>query len=130
MFSILGYLSVALLLILVAPYILRIANKKFFKNNEKIKKIIKELKKIHKPAGILVAILSIIHAYMIFGLKFNLHTGTLVYLSMFITIIFGVLFGYKKKKLFLDMHKTFVLLTVALLAIHLFFPSALYYLIN
>lgn len=129
MFSILGYLSTALLVILVMPYVLRIANKKYFKNNEKIKKVVKELKKVHKPAGILLAVLSLIHGYMAFG-GFALHTGSLLYLAMFITIIFGVLFGYKKKKVFLDTHKVFVVVTIVLLAVHLLFPSALYYLMN
>lgn len=129
MFSILGYLSTASLVILVMPYILRVVNKKYFKNNEKIKLVVKELKKVHKPAGILLAILSLIHGYMAFG-GFALHTGSLLYLSIFITIIFGVLFGYKKKKVFLDTHKVFVVVAIVLLAVHLLFPSALYYLMN
>lgn len=129
MFSILGYVSTALLIVLVMPYVLRVANKKYFKNNDKVKKVVKELKKWHKPAGVLLAIVSLVHGYMAFG-GFRLHTGSLLYLAIFVVIVFGALFGYKKKKIFLDMHKAFVVVAVILLAVHLLFPSALYYLMS
>lgn len=129
MYSILGYISSLLLIILISPFILRTLNKKFIGNNKKITEIVKKLKKIHKVAGALVAVIAIIHGYMAMG-GFRLHTGSILYISMIISIVFGILFAIKKKKQFLNLHKTFVFITIILWAVHILFPSALYYIMD
>ncbi|MDO5096248.1 MAG: hypothetical protein Q4D65_06760 [Peptostreptococcaceae bacterium] len=113
----------------MAPYVLRVLNKKAFGNNKKISSVVKTLKKFHQPAGALVAVIAVIHGYLALG-TLRLHTGSLVYIAMLITAICGMLFSKKKKKEFLKWHKTFVLVTAGLLALHLLYPSAIYYLLK
>lgn len=129
MYSVLGYLSLAMLVILALPYPLRILNKKMLDNNPKITSLVKQLKKIHRPVGAAVGVLAIVHGYMAMG-SLRLHTGTLTYLSMLIAVCFGGLFHIKKKKTFLTLHRSFAVITLGLLAVHLLFPSAIYYLMN
>lgn len=126
MYFTLGYLSTCLLIILLLPYVLRILNKQVLRNNKNISNIIKLLKKYHKVSGILFAIIAIIHGYMKLG-SIKLHTGSLLYISALITIIFGILFSIKKKKKFLKFHKIFVSITIAFWLVHILFPSALFY---
>lgn len=128
-YSILAYGNVVLLVILCLPYILRISNKKFFGNHKKITKLVRFLKSIHRSLGIILLILSLIHGYMMLG-RFALHTGTILYLCMIVIAIFGMLFHLKKKKIWLQLHKGFVAIMILLLLIHIFMPSALYYLLN
>lgn len=128
MYSILGFLSSFLLLILLLPYLLRVLNSKMIKSDQ-IKKIIKTLKKIHRPAGMLLAVVALVHGYLALG-SLRLHTGTLLYVLMFITMALGAAFYSKKKKQLLSLHRALALGTVVLLAVHYFFPSAVYYLLK
>ena len=127
MYKILGYISSALLALLVLPYVLRIINTKYLKRNKSINNVIKVLKKYHKVFGAAALILSLIHGYMALG-GFRLHTGSLLFMSMALAAITGILFSKKKKKSFLTLHRAFSVLSVALLGLHFFFPSALFYL--
>lgn len=129
MYSVLGYLSSALLGLLILPAVLRIANKKLLKNDPNVKSVIRTLKKIHPLLGGLLAVIAIIHGYLALG-GFRLHTGSLVYGSALIAMCFGGAFSVKKKKVFLALHKSFVLLAVIMWSVHILFPSALYYLFN
>lgn len=128
MYSILGFLSSFLLFILLLPYFLRLLNSKMIKSDQ-IKKIIKMLKKIHRPAGMLLAVVALVHGYLALG-SLRLHTGTLLYVLMFITMAFGAAFYAKKKKQWLSLHRALALGTIVLLAVHYFFPSAVYYLLK
>lgn len=126
MYSILGYVSVGLLVLLVLPYVLRIINTKFLKRNKRVNNVIKFLKKYHKLFGAAALIISLIHGYMALG-GLRLHTGSLVFMSMALAAITGMLFAKKKKKILLTLHRAFSALSIALLGLHYFFPSALYY---
>ncbi len=130
MVSFLGWLNVTLLGLIVLPYILNVLNRKFLKTkNSDFKTLIKFLKKLHKPLGIGLAVVALIHGYLALG-AIRLHTGTLLYIFMFLTVILGgAFYKLKKKKLFVS-HKRLALITVLLLLLHIFYPNALWYLFN
>jgi|LFRM01.2.fsa_nt_gb cytochrome c biogenesis protein CcdA len=130
-YSNLGWLSVIIIGILVASYVLKFLNKKVFKSKSATyRKILMFFRKIHKPLGIALLIVPLIHGYMALGTLFRLHTGTLLYLSLLLTATMGGSFYKLKKKEFFVWHKRMALLTVILFLIHFFFPSAIYYLLN
>lgn len=130
-YSNLGWLSVIIIGILVASYVLKFLNKKFFKFKSPLyRKILTIFRKIHKPLGIALLIIPLIHGYMALGTLFRLHTGTLLYISLLITATMGGSFYKLKKKEFFVWHKRMALITVVLFLIHFFFPSAIYNLLN
>ncbi|MDO5062298.1 MAG: hypothetical protein Q4D77_03920 [Peptostreptococcaceae bacterium] len=129
MYSALGYLSSALLGLLILPAVLRIANKKLLKNDPNVKSVVRSLKKVHPLLGGLLAVIAIVHGYLALG-GLRLHTGSLVYGAILIAICFGGAFSAKKKKVFLTLHKSFVLLALVMWSVHILFPSALYYLLQ
>ncbi len=110
---------------------LKFLNRKLFKTkNDLYKKTITFFRKIHKPLGIAILIIPLIHGYMALGTLFRLHTGTLLYLSILTTAsLGGSFFKLKKKKLFV-WHKRMAFITVILFLIHFYFPSAIYNLLN
>lgn len=130
MYKILGWINAILLVLIIAQFILNYTNRNFIKtDNKTFKKIQKLFKLIHKPLGITLAILGLIHGYMALG-GFRLHTGSLLYLSLFITAILGGSFYKLRKKVFFLWHKIIAALTVLLLMVHIFFPDAIWYLLN
>ncbi len=130
-YSNLGWLNLILIGVLITPYVLKFLNRKVFKTkNDLYKKTIAFFRKIHKPLGIAILIIPLIHGYMALGTLFRLHTGTLLYLSILITAsLGGSFFKLKKKKLFV-WHKRMAFITVILFLIHFYFPSAIYNLLN
>lgn len=129
-YSLLGWINVILLGILVIPYVLNFLNKKIFKTKNKTYfKIVKSFRKFHKPLGLAMLIIGPIHGYMALG-GFKLHTGTLFYISILLTGALGGSFYKTKKKVFFTWHKRMAFVTVALLLLHLFAPSAIYYMLN
>lgn len=129
-YSVTGWLSVLILLIILGPYILNTLNKKYLKTkNKTFFKVVKFLRRIHKPLGIILIISGIAHGYMALG-GFRLHTGTLFYVSILITgFLGGAFFRLKKRNLFL-WHKRMAAITVLLFLLHFLFPGALYYLLG
>lgn len=130
-YSNLGWLNLILIGVLITPYVLKFLNRKLFKTkNDLYKKTITFFRKIHKPLGIAILIIPLIHGYMALGTLFRLHTGTLLYLSILTTAsLGGSFFKLKKKKLFV-WHKRMAFITVILFLIHFYFPSAIYNLLN
>jgi hypothetical protein len=130
MYSILGWLNVVILGILVTPYILKYLNKNILKSNSNgIRNTIKFLRRLHKPLGLTLAVVALIHGYLALG-RLRLHTGSLLYLSIIITAVLGGSFYRLKKKILFTWHKRFALISIIILLIHLFYPNALYYLLN
>ena len=130
MYSILGWLNALLLILMILPFILVRANKMIFKGKNKgLQSITKLLRKVHKQMGLVLVVTGITHGYLALG-GFILHTGTLLYLSLIATGSMGFLFYRKKKKILLQLHRYLAALVIALLALHLIFPSALYYIFN
>jgi hypothetical protein len=130
MYSILGWLNVVILGVLVTPYVLNFANRKFLKfKNKSLKNIVKVFRKFHKPLGLTLAVVAIVHGYLALG-SLRIHTGSLLYLSVIITAAFGGSFYKLKKRVLFKMHKIFAGISILLLLLHLFYPSAIYYLLN
>lgn len=129
-YSTVGWLSLVVFLIILGPYLLNLLNRKVLKTkNKTFFKIIKFLRSLHKPLGIALIILGIIHGYMALR-GFRLHTGTLFYFSILITgVLGGSFYRLKKRELFV-WHKRMAAITVLLFLLHFFFPSAMYYLLG
>ncbi len=89
-------------------------------------KTIKFLRTIHKPLGAAILVIALVHAYLALG-AFRLHTGSLLWLSIFVAAVLGFSFHITKKRPLFAWHRRAVLLAILLLLIHLIFPSALYY---
>lgn len=129
-YSAAGWLIVIILVIIISPYILNLLNRKVLKTKDKnFFKVVKFLRSLHKPLGLAVMILGIVHGYMALG-GLRLHTGTLLYISILITgILGGAFYRLKKRPLFI-WHKRMAALSVVLFLLHYFFPSAMYYLLR
>lgn len=128
MYKWLGYISVVLVVLLTAPYWLRIINGWTFKTKDKrFFNLIKFLRKLHKPMGIALAVIPLWHGYLALG-SIRLHTGLLAYSAFFLTVSLGIWFYLKKGKSIFKIHKSLALLAVLLLIVHLLWPSALWYL--
>ncbi|TJX13179.1 hypothetical protein E9840_10345 [Tissierella creatinini] len=129
-YKILGWINAISLTIVVAPFALNFLSRKLFNSkNKDIRNIVKYLRKFHKPLGIVLIVIGIIHGYMALG-SLRLHTGTLLYLSIILTGALGGSFYKAKKRIFFVWHKRMAFVSVALLMLHYFYPSAIYYLLN
>ncbi len=125
MFSFLGWLNVVLLGILVLPWILVRLNKYVLKTKSKAYlNFIRFLRSFHKPLGILMVIVALVHGYMAFGFNLRLHTGPVLALTAIIAMVTGGMYYKLKKKNVFLVHKIFSALAVVMLLIHLFFPRA------
>lgn len=128
-----AWLALIILGILVLPYLLKRLNK-YIKSATKSKKnrytkTIKLLRKVHKPLGLSLIIVPLIHGYMALG-ALRLHTGLILYLSALITAALGGTFFRTKRKVFFTWHKRMAFITVLFFLLHFFYPSAIYYLLN
>jgi hypothetical protein len=125
-FRVLGYIMVALAVIASSPYWVARLNKWTFKTRDpRYIKLLKFLRNIHKPIGVLLLIGSLIHGYQAYRL--NPHTGFVVFLSFLAAVLLGGKHYSSKKKnpKVFKAHKIMVLVSFALLLIHLLWPSAL-----
>lgn len=130
MYSTLGWLNIGFLVLMTAPYWLRLLNKHTLHlKGGAYAKTIKALRAIHKPLGLTVVVVMLVHGYLALG-SLRLHTGTIVGVMLLITASLGGLFYFTKKRFAFTWHKRMALLLVVLLLIHLIFPSAVYYLFN
>lgn len=127
MYAVIGWFNVAAVVVMTAPYWLRLVNKYSFKNkNTVLARFIKTLRKIHKPLGLALLVLVIIHGILALG-AFRLHTGTFAGIVLIVTAALGGSFYLFKKKPLLIAHRTAAALLVLLILLHLIFPSALWY---
>lgn len=121
-----GWLSVIALGVVLVPYVMNFTNRKFLKTkNKNYRNTLKFFRKLHKPAGIVFAVVAFIHGYMIMGTIFRLHTGTLLYASVLATGILGAIFYKKKKRPLFKWHKITALITALLFLLHFFQPWAI-----
>lgn len=126
MYGILGWLNVSLLAVMTAPYWLR------FLNNHTLRlkggvygKAIKALRTIHKPLGAAIVLIALIHGFLALG-ALRVHTGSILWLLLFLTAIIGTAFFFTKKKGLFAWHKRMALVVIVFLLVHLLFPSAVY----
>ena len=129
-YALVGWLNVIVFLIILSPYVLNLLNRKVLKTkNKSFFKVVKFLRKLHKPFGIALIVLGIVHGYMALR-GFRLHTGSLFYIAILATgVLGGSFYRLKKKELFV-WHKRLAAVAVVLFLIHFFFPGALYYLLG
>jgi len=127
MYHILGIVSVVLFITVTSPYWLRRLNQWFFhQKGGALMKWIKGLRVIHKPLGILLALMALFHGYLALG-SLRLHTGSITWIMLLITVILGGWFYRKKKAAIFAWHKRAALTAAILMLIHLLIPNALYY---
>ena len=125
-FRVLGWITLALAVIASSPYWLRTLNSWTVKTKDKrFMNFLKRLRKIHKPLGGLLAVIALVHGYMALSGRIALHTGLLVYLGFFLAAGLGLWHHLKKNPKVFKAHKTVVLISFLLLALHLIKPWAL-----
>jgi len=121
-----GWLNIGLIGIMVLPFLLR----QFSTRVKKIKgtwypKLNKFLRTIHKPLGIAIALLAMLHGYLVFG-GFRLHTGTLEFFAIVIMAALGATFYFTRKKPFLVWHRWALVLLLLMVLVHQIFPNLIY----
>ena len=130
MYVFLGWLNVGLIAVMTAPFWLRFLNDHTFRlKGGAYGQVIKFLRTIHKPLGIAVIIIALIHAYLAWG-TLRLHTGSFLWFSIFIAAVLGASFYFTKKKPLFFWHKRVVMFALVLLLVHLLFPNAVYTLLR
>lgn len=124
MYKILGIISLALVIVITAPYWLRKLNGWTLKTRDKrFLSLLKTLRKLHKPLGLVLVIISGWHGYDI--LRLRPHSGLITFISFIVTgILGGVYYKTKNKKVF-KVHKAMALISVLLMVLHLLWPNAL-----
>lgn len=121
MYQILGMLNIILLIAVTSPYWLRKLNKK---KSPAVNRMIKNMRKVHKQLGVCLALIVPIHGYPALG-ALRLHTGSVVFIFVVITVILGLSFYQTKKPVFFKWHKRAALMVVLLTLLHLIAPNAL-----
>jgi hypothetical protein len=126
MYVFLGWLNIGLLVVMTSPFWLRFLNERTLRlKGGAYGKSIRFLRAIHKPLGVAIIVIALIHAYLAWG-TLRLHTGFILWLSVFVAALLGASFYYIKKKPLFVWHRRVVLLAFLLLLVHLLFPSAVY----
>lgn len=126
LYQVLGWLNLALIVIVTAPYWLRTLNQWTVKTRDKrFLNCLKFLRRLHKPIGIAIAALALWHGFIAWG-SLRPHTGMLVYASFILTALLGAAHWRRKDKRAFKGHKVMALLSVLLMLLHLLWPSALY----
>ena len=127
MYRFLGWFNVAAFILMTSPYWLRMLNKYVLKwRGPRYSALIKGLRVLHKPLGIVFALTAPLHGFLALG-AFRLHTGTILGILVLVTAVLGAFNFFLKKKGLLLWHRRAALLVFLLELFHLLFPSALYY---
>ena len=121
MYRILGWTNIAIVVLMLLPFVLV----KIAKNKDGIlKKIQKILLKLHRPLSGLLLLSAIVHGYLALG-TFALHTGTILLIAVIISVIFASIFIMMKKKVFFTLHRAMASVIILLILLHLLFPWVL-----
>ena len=98
MYAFLGWLNIGLIAVMTAPYWLRFLNTHTLRlKGGWYGKLIKALRAVHRPLGVVVLIIAIYHGYLALG-SLRLHTGTIAGVLLLITATLGGAFFLLKKK--------------------------------
>lgn len=123
----LGWVSLALAVVITAPYWLRKLNAWTIKTKDKrFFSVLKFIRKLHRPLAALLLGIAAWHGWGMLG-RLRLHTGSLLYLSFIVTGVLGGIYWLNKDKRAFKGHKVMALVTVLLAALHLLWPSALWH---
>lgn len=124
MYSFFGWLSAGILLVLILPFILIRVNKYTFKTRDaKFFNLIKVLRSLHKPLGILFLATAFYHGYLVLG-RITMHTGTVLFVSILLSAVMGGTYFRTKNNSALKAHRFLALASVLLFLIHFFYPYA------
>ena len=123
----LGYITLALLIVVTAPYWLRTLNSWTVKTKDKrFLNFLKLLRRVHKPLGIVLAVVALWHGYeILLKYQFRLHTGVIAYAGFAVTAILGIIHWQRKNKQVFKVHKAMAAISVALVILHLLWPGAI-----
>lgn len=122
MYKVLGFLNIALLVLVTAPYWVRRLNQWVFHSKSAgYQKLMKVLRALHKPTALVLLISIIAHGWLALG-SFQLHTGTIAAIFFLLTALFGLLFYFLHKAGLLKVHRALALVSVLLVIVHLLFP--------
>ena len=129
MYAVIGWLNIAFFFVMTAPLWLRIINARTLKlKGGAYARLIKLLRQIHKPLGVLILLLALVHGYLALG-ALRLHSGSLVWLATAAAASLGLTYFFLKKKALLLWHRRMVLVILFFVLVHLLFPGVLYYLL-
>lgn len=123
MYKFLGWINVFILFLLTLPCILTFYNKLLKNASFKLIVMILFLKKLHKNLGILLLFMPLLHGYMALR-EILLHTGSVLYLFILLTIIHGAIYSQFRKKFHLNFHKILAVISCLLFLLHISFPWA------
>ena len=126
MYRIFGWINVAVVAVMIAPFVLRWISLRLGKSKQSaVNKCFRFMRRLHKPLGGLLFASALVHAVLVLS-GWRLHTGTILGFIVIIISIFGLLFFAVKKKWVVSTHKIFAYILIALVLVHLIFPSAIY----
>ena len=127
MYKILGYINIALVVIITAPFWLRTLNKWTIKTKDKrFLNAIKFLRRLHKPLGVALAVIIAWHGYLALFGTIRLHTGLIAYIGFLLTVTVGGIYYRKKGKTLFKVHKALAFTSVVLVLIHLIWSNAIW----
>lgn len=128
MYSFLGWFFVAILAVMVLPYVLKLVMKHSEKarKNTLLKTLLKITRKMHRYIILIILVLAPVHAYLALGANLQLHTGSILYLGMLLVSIGGFIFYKTKNKKLIKFHKIGAGLVFILLFIHIVYPNLLW----
>ncbi|MDN5343685.1 MAG: hypothetical protein PWP28_2565 [Oceanotoga sp.] len=125
-YEVLGWINVFLLILNGSLFILKKIYKNYkFKNSKNKIKYLSLLKKIsffHKINGLLIILIAIIHAYLILGTVFYIHTGSILLILIIINFLLYIFKNLKIFKKWLLIHKLNTIIIFTALIIHLTNP--------
>jgi hypothetical protein len=125
-YEVLGWINVFLLILNGSLFILKKIYKNYkFKNSKNKTKYLSLLKKIsffHKINGLLIILIAIIHAYLILGTVFYIHTGSILLILIIINFLLYIFKNLKIFKKWLLIHKLNTIIIFTALIIHLTNP--------
>ena len=125
MYRVFGWINVALVILMILPFFVRWLNTRYIKN-DMLKKQLNKYRFMHKVFGGLLLASIVTHAVLALG-TWQWHTGTILGISAVLAVTAAILFYTFKKKWLFILHRVLAVILIALLLVHLIFPSAIYY---
>ena len=128
MIKFLGLINILLVSVLTSTYWLPRLNRHTLRIiRAGYQSLIGFLRKIHKPLGFVLQVTALAHGMLALG-KLSLHTGSVMWIVIFLTSLLGGALYRKRKPALFKWHRRFALLVVLLMLLHLFAPNALSFL--
>ncbi len=123
MYKFFGWLNVALVVVITAPWWLRKLNEWFFHSKARgYLQLQKVLRKLHKPLAAILLLSIVTHGLLVMGTLLKLNTGTLALVVFLLTAGIGLILWLAKKYKLLPWHKIGALAAVLLVVAHLIWP--------